>query len=153
MILTALHLVLRGIRTAFEEDLTDISSRARTRRATGNPRRATEPDRRPSGSSVPHHRAPPTYGPPRTNSGNTPRLPGHNRTQRPREVHTRLPPAGRNVQCVAATIRRPAVGPSPPSTPQPIQPQTQHHRPSHELQAPVTTYIFLDKQPSPGGGA
>jgi hypothetical protein len=46
-----------------------------------------------------------------TSSGSTPRLPDYIRAQRPREVHTRLPPSGHNTMGFGAPLQRPLPGP------------------------------------------
>jgi hypothetical protein len=89
----------------------NICIRIRLWRSPKNPQRATDPDCRPSGSSAPHHRAPPAYGPPQTDSCNTPGLPGYIRAHRLLEVHACLPPAGRNAQSVRAPLQRSLPGP------------------------------------------
>jgi hypothetical protein len=74
--------------------------------APKNPRRAMDSDCQPSGSSAPHHRAPPAHGPPQTSSGSKPRFPGHICAQRPREVHARLPLSGHNVPGFGAPLQQ-----------------------------------------------
>jgi hypothetical protein len=68
-----------------------VSSRARLWRTTENPRRATDPDNRPSGTSAPHHTTSPAHGPPETSSGSVPRLPSTICAQGPQIARTSFP--------------------------------------------------------------
>jgi hypothetical protein len=88
-----------------------VSRRARLRRASENPRRATDPDDRPSGPSAPHHAAPPAHGPPETSSDSTPHLPSNVHAQGPPKLHARLSPPGRNSSGSGAPLQRPLPGP------------------------------------------
>jgi hypothetical protein len=76
-----------------------------------NTRRAINSDRRTSGSSVSHHRAPPAHGPPQTRPGSTPHFPVYFRAQRSREVHPRLPPPGHITPGFGTPLQRPLPGP------------------------------------------
>jgi hypothetical protein len=95
----------------FQGGSASICSRACVLRTLKDPRRATNSECQPSGSSASHHQALPTHGPPQTSSGSSPRLPSYIRAQGPREVHPRLPPSGHNAPDLGAPTQRPLPGP------------------------------------------
>jgi hypothetical protein len=72
---------------------------------------------RPSGSSASHSRTLPAHGPPQTSSGSTPHLSTYIRTQRPREVHSRLPLSGHNTLSFETPLQGPVTEREDAATP------------------------------------